>query len=209
VNISADVLMGMLETTFGTTTFIDEGVTYFTVYWYFDKWDWLIGISLPKTTMFQQRQVYFRTVSSFSLIVFVGVFVLAYVIGKRLIVNPLATLVNVTKAIATGNFDQTIQFHQRDEISQLSEAIQTMAQQLRQNFEQLEAQGELVVMLLIEDNLAHAELIRRNFETHRLANRIVHVTDGEAALAYLFRRGAYADPAQSPRPHLTGQVYNR
>jgi CheY-like chemotaxis protein len=62
--------------------------------------------------------------------------------------------------------------------------------------------GESVVILLIEDNPAHAELIMRNFEAHRIANRLVHVTDGEAALDYLFRRGAYADPAQSPRPHL-------
>jgi len=62
--------------------------------------------------------------------------------------------------------------------------------------------GESVVILLIEDNPAHAELIRRNFEAHRIANRLYHVTDGEAALDYLFRRGAYADPGQSPRPHL-------
>ena len=62
--------------------------------------------------------------------------------------------------------------------------------------------GESLVILLIEDNPAHAELIMRNFEVHRIANRLVHVTDGEAALDYLFRRGAYADPTQSPRPHL-------
>jgi CheY-like chemotaxis protein len=62
--------------------------------------------------------------------------------------------------------------------------------------------GESLVILLIEDNPAHAELIRRNFEAYRIANRLIHVTDGEAALDYLFRRGAYADPAQSPRPHL-------
>jgi CheY-like chemotaxis protein len=62
--------------------------------------------------------------------------------------------------------------------------------------------GEALVILLIEDNPAHAELIRRNFETHRIANRLYHVTDGEMALDYLFQRGAYADPEQSPRPHL-------
>jgi CheY-like chemotaxis protein len=62
--------------------------------------------------------------------------------------------------------------------------------------------GEALVTLLIEDNPAHAELIRRNFETYRIANRLYHVADGEAALDYLFRRRAYADPVQSPRPHL-------
>jgi CheY-like chemotaxis protein len=62
--------------------------------------------------------------------------------------------------------------------------------------------GDAVVILLVEDNLAHAELVRRNVEDFRIANRLYHVTDGEAALAYLFQQGIYADPEQSPRPHL-------
>ena len=35
-----------------------------------------------------------------------------------------------------------------------------------------------------------------------MPNRLYHVGDGEAALAYLFRHGEYADPATSPRPHV-------
>lgn len=62
--------------------------------------------------------------------------------------------------------------------------------------------AEPLTILLVEDNLDHAELIRRSFQAHRIANRIHHVTDGEAALDYLYRRGSFADPASSPRPHL-------
>jgi len=62
--------------------------------------------------------------------------------------------------------------------------------------------GEALRILLVEDNAAHAERVKRSLEDHRVANRIHHVTNGEAALDYLFRRGAYADPAMSPRPHL-------
>ena len=62
--------------------------------------------------------------------------------------------------------------------------------------------GEPVVILLVEDDPAHAEIVRRNFEDFRLANRLIHVSDGQAALDYLFRRDNFADPAQSPRPHL-------
>ena len=57
-------------------------------------------------------------------------------------------------------------------------------------------------ILLVEDNLAHAELVVRSFADHRVANRIVHLSDGESALDYLFRRGPYADPEHSPRPHV-------
>ncbi|MEW6218094.1 MAG: response regulator [Thermodesulfobacteriota bacterium] len=63
-------------------------------------------------------------------------------------------------------------------------------------------QGEPLTILFVEDNPAHAELVIRSFEDQRVANTIHHVADGEAALDYLLRRGAYAAPADSPRPHV-------
>ena len=62
--------------------------------------------------------------------------------------------------------------------------------------------GEPLVILLVEDNPDHTELIKRNLADHRILNEIYHVSDGEAALDYLFRKGNYADPGKSPRPHL-------
>ena len=62
--------------------------------------------------------------------------------------------------------------------------------------------GEPFTILLVEDNPAHAELVLRSFEDHRVANTIVHLSDGESALDYLFRRGPFADPDESPRPHV-------
>jgi CheY-like chemotaxis protein len=59
-----------------------------------------------------------------------------------------------------------------------------------------------LTILLVEDNLPHAELVKRSLEAHKITNKIYHVSDGEAALAYLFRQGVYADPATSPRPHV-------
>ncbi len=57
-------------------------------------------------------------------------------------------------------------------------------------------------ILLVEDNPDHAELIMRSLETHPVANRIHHLADGEAALDYLFQRGAFDDAEKSPRPHV-------
>lgn len=62
--------------------------------------------------------------------------------------------------------------------------------------------GEPITVLLVEDNPSHAELAIRSLEEHQVANKIYHVSDGEEALDYLFRRGDYADPVESPRPHV-------
>ena len=62
--------------------------------------------------------------------------------------------------------------------------------------------GEALTILLVEDNLDHAELVMRNMEDFKVANIINHVEDGEAALDYLYGRGKFADRKQFPLPHL-------
>ena len=62
--------------------------------------------------------------------------------------------------------------------------------------------GEPAIILLVEDDPAHAEIVRRNFVNFRMANRLMHVADGQQALDYLFCRGEFQDPNQSPRPNL-------
>lgn len=62
--------------------------------------------------------------------------------------------------------------------------------------------GEPVLVMLIEDNIDHAELVIRTLEEHRIANRVRHFADGQTALDYLFRRGEFSDPETSRRPHL-------
>lgn len=62
--------------------------------------------------------------------------------------------------------------------------------------------GKPVVVLLVEDNPAHAELVIRSLEDHQVANEIHHVADGEAAMHYLRQEEAYADPDEAPRPDV-------
>jgi CheY-like chemotaxis protein len=66
----------------------------------------------------------------------------------------------------------------------------------------LSVKGEPVVILLVEDEPAHIEIVRRNFETSRLANRLLSVEDGQAALDYLYRKDKFNDADKFPMPDL-------
>lgn len=62
--------------------------------------------------------------------------------------------------------------------------------------------GSPVVILLVEDDAAHAEIVLRNLAAFRVANRVVHVKDGQAALDYLLHEADYADLEPADRPDL-------
>ncbi len=62
--------------------------------------------------------------------------------------------------------------------------------------------GQRLLILLVEDNPAHAELVKRSLEEQRVGYQITHLSDGEQAVEYLFQRGDYADKQKHPRPHI-------
>lgn len=66
-----------------------------------------------------------------------------------------------------------------------------------------ESQGDPPVILLVEDNEAHAELVMRSFRELDIENVIFHVSDGQQALDFLHNKGGFAKTAETnPRPHL-------
>ena len=62
--------------------------------------------------------------------------------------------------------------------------------------------GSPLVILLVEDNDDHAELVIRNMRSQRVANIINRVRDGEEALDYLFHRGKFSAQKANPWPNL-------
>jgi len=54
-------------------------------------------------------------------------------------------------------------------------------------------QFQQVEILLVEDNALDAELTRRALTKGEVVNKLVRLEDGQQALDYLFRRGAYKE----------------
>ena len=62
--------------------------------------------------------------------------------------------------------------------------------------------GEPILVMLVEDNVDHAELVIRTLEEHRISNRVRHFLDGQSALDYLFQRGEFLNRTDNARPHV-------
>ena len=62
--------------------------------------------------------------------------------------------------------------------------------------------GEPILVMLVEDNVDHAELVIRTLEEHKIANRVRHFLDGQSALDYLFRRGEFERATDIILPHV-------
>lgn len=60
--------------------------------------------------------------------------------------------------------------------------------------------GRPINILLVEDDPAHAEIVKRNLQDFRIANRLNHLPDGQAALDYLrqFAAGGSAGNGNPP-----------
>ena len=63
-------------------------------------------------------------------------------------------------------------------------------------------QRRAITILMADDDADDRLLARDALAESRVANDLRFVEDGEELMDYLLRRGAYADPARSPRPGL-------
>jgi two-component system response regulator len=59
-----------------------------------------------------------------------------------------------------------------------------------------------VEILLIEDNPHEAELTIRSLKKYNLANKLLHIDDGEEALEFIFSKGRYSNNKTSFSPKL-------
>ena len=54
-----------------------------------------------------------------------------------------------------------------------------------------------IEVLLVEDNPAEIRLIDEVFNTFQITNKLIHVSDGNEAINYLYKKGKYKN-CQNP-----------
>ena len=59
-----------------------------------------------------------------------------------------------------------------------------------------------IKILLVEDTEEHAVLMRQALESGSLKPQLFWITDGKAALDFLYNRGDYTDKEENPTPDL-------
>ena len=52
---------------------------------------------------------------------------------------------------------------------------------------------ESLTILLVEDDQGHAQLVTRNLQRSGFRNELVHVSDGQEALDFVYRAGKYSE----------------
>ncbi len=61
---------------------------------------------------------------------------------------------------------------------------------------------EEIEILLVEDNLADAEMTIRALNKNKLANKLIHLKDGAEALDFLFCKGGFSERDINNRPKV-------
>jgi signal transduction histidine kinase/CheY-like chemotaxis protein len=99
--------------------------------------DWLIVVVVPEADFTEEIDANTRTTIWLCLAALV-VAVAIGIITSRWVTNPILRLNIAAKDIAKGEWDKTVEIERADELGELGKSFNTMAQQLRQSFENLE-----------------------------------------------------------------------
>jgi signal transduction histidine kinase/DNA-binding NarL/FixJ family response regulator len=103
--------------------------------------DWLIAIAIPESDFMDKIDANNQQtilLSAIALIVAIGIGMVA----ANYVIKPILELNQASKEIARGNWNQTIKITPIDEVGELANSFNLMAQQLQESFETLEQRVE-------------------------------------------------------------------
>lgn len=96
--------------------------------------DWLIVVVVPETDFLEKINANTRTTVLLIIVVAVIVALLVGTFISRWAVDPILNLNSAAKALAKGEWNQTVKLQREDEVGQLAQSFNFMSQQLRDSF---------------------------------------------------------------------------
>ncbi|MEM9245249.1 MAG: response regulator, partial [Cyanobacteria bacterium P01_F01_bin.153] len=134
---------GRLETSFRTTVWVDgeKQLVQVTPFRLAGGINWAIVVIIPEQDFMARIHANTRTTTILcvlALLISTGIGILT----SRWIVAPISRLNASAKSLAHGNWDQSIQLDRQDEIGELAQSFDHMAEQLQDSFASLQAKNE-------------------------------------------------------------------
>ncbi len=130
-------------------------------YEYFKPWDWVVGVSAYEDEFYQPaNQIKWRIVLNMLLLpLIVGAIALALVMAaSRLMVEPINRLIAVIRKTARGRFDERAPVESNDELGELAETFNRMAEIIKRNKDieaNLNQQSKMASLGVLSSGVAH------------------------------------------------------
>lgn len=149
-----------------------------------DKWglDWRIVVITSESDFMQQINANMRNTIALCVLALVISTVLG-IIASRLITNPLVRLSKASRAIASGNLNQTLDVKGIGELGVLEQSFNQMAQQLRESFTELqEIRKDLEERVAERTATIQEESLALQLEVEHLLDVISAVEEGDLTI---------------------------
>ena len=145
--------------------------------------DWLVGVVIPESDFMGQIQANTRNTILLTLLALVGATALGIFMSRQITI-PIVRLSRASRAIASGDLDQTVDIDGVGEIHLLAESFNQMAGQLKQSFVALEAANQELEQRVAERTAALNDQTRAlQDEVERLLNIVSAVEEGNLTVA--------------------------
>ncbi|MDX1429037.1 MAG: ATP-binding protein [Rhodothermales bacterium] len=140
----------------GYGMYVENDETYHVVFKRLKTFDWILAYTVPESTMmtsgdFSVKDLQVSTLTAAVAVMVVTIFTVFLVSGR--ITNPIVELRDATRKVAGGNLDTELKIKGDDEIRDLVESFESMAQSLKKTIE-LEKRLAVSEQMLKETKLA-------------------------------------------------------
>ncbi len=130
-------------------------------YRYFKPWNWIVAVGSYEDEFFQEARKIKTSILSSLLVItfFVGVTAVFLVfLAAQVLTTPITRMMDAIRQVRKGRFDARMPVDSRDELGELAEAFNRMAERLKRNQEMeasLAQQGKMASLGVLSSGVAH------------------------------------------------------